>query len=357
MDIKKTINEYFQKFIKNTNERILLKTSIVNEVRRQIKLLESIKFKRAGDKFKNLKWKDNNEIGASIAIDLPIVRVSKRRIIDFRNIARPREAPRDFMNISKGTIVIDNKDNIIAVFITEDEDPDIKEMNRFGRELCELMEKYFLRKRRTFGFKNESIFDKRSGIDEYLGKNWIDGMIKYFDRRLGRNVITYRNRNVMANIDENFLFKLSYTYSALYMMERKHIPQIANKRLKLSNKLNFPGAIPGLPLSLLPSTTLAATVNFASRYSIHSTADGLTDSYSFIPPNTNKNQIFVCYDCGINFICNKNCVLYVPQDVIHATADTGNHGGCSFINLSKENLLFDVELNKEWYAKWRSILK
>ena len=140
-----TIKTYFSKFIRKENLRVPVKKSIVNLVRKEMKLLRNTKVKRLNVSikkktlYKSFVWSDNLGKGASIGIDLPILRKEGRNTIDLKKVKVPRKAPKRFLDIDRGCIVVDENNILMAVFVTEKEDPRIKELNKYTAELFHLI--------------------------------------------------------------------------------------------------------------------------------------------------------------------------------------------------------------------------
>jgi len=62
----------------------------------------------------------------------------------------------------------------------------------------------------------------------------------------------------------------------------------------------------------------------------------------------NKKQIFV-NGAGYYFNINKNSLIFQVGTDYHGTANTGDHGGYGFVNLSKKNLLLNTEHQQKLY--------
>jgi len=64
-----------------------------------------------------------------------------------------------------------------------------------------------------------------------------------------------------------------------------------------------------------------------------------------------KNYKFKNDKYNIEFLINRNCVLYQPPKDHHHTMNTGNHGGYGFVILSKSNLICDTEYTEYLWKK------
>lgn len=353
--VDETIRKYFDGFIKPSNRRKRLPHSVLRDVRSEINKLKQTKFKHKANS--QYYWKDNPASGIPINVDLPILVIDKENEIDLKKVPRPRKIPKKFINVHEGCIVVNKEGRILSVFMTEKEDPNIAKLNRFTEELCVLMDVYYPEKVHTFYFASSIFKPKKKNPQEYYGKNWVDGLIKYLHGPIGKGVVTYKNRKPEANDDNNFLFILSYLFAGLYELERQHIPQVGNYRKFIAKDIKYPGCIPGLPIDLLPATTIGGSTNFASRYHNDSTIKGITETIIWIPPKKGFKQVFVNYTAGVNFHLQTNCIMYIPGNIVHGTADTGKHGGCGFVNITKRNLVTHTEFNTKWYKEWRKVNK
>jgi hypothetical protein len=181
----------------------------------------------------------------------------------------------------------------------------------------------------------------------------MDGMIRNMKRTYGVQFIDYQTRHVQADEDEGFLHDLIFTYAAMYELEKKYCPAIAEQRLRLAKQYEFPGTFPGVPLKMHPATGVGASENFCSRIHADSSIHGITETIMWTPPRKGKHMYFIVPDYKLAFdLSHMPCVILQAPHVPHGTANTGNHGGFGFVNVSKRSLLTDTPFLKAWYKTW-----
>jgi hypothetical protein len=199
---------------------------------------------------------------------------------------------------------------------------------------------------------------KNMATARYTGKNWMDGMIRYFQgkaNKQGGTMITYQPRKPEADDDDDFLFDLVYTYSALYELEKRYTPDIAKYRLELAKKAEFVGAFPNVPLDRHCATGVGASLDFASAIHNDSGISGLSETIIWNLPVEGKKQYFISPTISLVFDLSKHkAIIFQPPKIPHSTVSTGNHQGIGLVNISKANLLADTDLNKKWFSIWRN---
>tara|TARA_R100000654_G_scaffold19326_4_gene39560 strand:- start:7440 stop:8501 length:1062 start_codon:yes stop_codon:yes gene_type:complete len=305
---------------------------------------------KAKDIEKKHKWRKCKSKLPSVAIDLPIIYDGD-----------------EYEDIDYSCIVLDRKtERILAVFIYETEDPNIREVVENGHRLLEGMRKHLKLKKKTFysGFGSKQEQDggvpsegqKQERIkrpDAYGGENYLDGLQRYLDPPTGRNVVCFYPRNPQAHLDEEYINDLLWVYCGLYELEKRHCPALADFRLKLAKKCDLLGLFPPVPIELNPSTCVGGSINFSNVPHNDSSRMGTTETIIWKPDENSKiPYVFRNILAKKTFQLNKCCLIYQVGTDLHNTMNTGNHGGVGFVNLSKSNLLSDTEFMRGWWDNW-----
>ena len=327
-------------FIDDSRIRKKLNENIITEVTSFIDNLKSnFKKKKINNKY-SWKFKSNNNL-SECDIDIPI------NYIDINNT--------DNKQVNKSGIFICNKTfRILCIFITSDDDDNIKLIMKNCRDVIKGFKKYYPVKKKLFYSGCDHIIEnnikiKKKRPDGYTGFNWLDGMQRYLHPIKKHQIITYYKRN--KNADDEFIIKLLKLYCGLYWLETQHVPNIAQIRLQNSIDCNFPGVFgKELPLRYNPATSVGSSLSFSSIPHVDSSIK-LTDSIIWEPDFENKiiPYIFRNSYAKINFLIDKPCMIYQPTKDLHGTVNTGEHNGVGFVNLSKSNLLNKTDYLKNWY--------
>jgi hypothetical protein len=333
-----------------------------------------LKHKMSAEKASHLHWGENPiEDEQSVCIDLPIIDVPKLRERDVRKKAIFQTVPsmkaEGFRFVDKGCIVVHNGE-IITIYITGDDDRALTEGAKHLVALGEQMKEYFPRKKPTF-YTKSNIFsrdkDEQQKIlkenkklvseDRYYGWNALDGMMRYFSGQAKQTVVDYHPRSPEASFDNDFLYNLTYSYNAIYALEKRYAPQIAKYRLLKAETVDKTSAIPGDPIKDLPATSLGASENFASALHDDSGIRGITESILWSKVKAGEHSYFVNDKAKIAFDLSKaNAMVLIPPKISHGTASTGEHGGYGFVIITKANQVADTPTNKDWYNAWRRYL-
>jgi len=333
-----------------------------------------LKHKMSAEKASHLHWGENPiEDEQSVCIDLPIIDVPKLRERDVRKKAIFQTVPsmkaEGFRFVDKGCIVVHNGE-IITIYITGDDDRALTEGAKHLVALGEQMKEYFPRKKPTF-YTKSNIFsrdkDEQQKIlkenkklvseDRYYGWNALDGMMRYFSGQAKQTVVDYHPRSPEASFDNDFLYNLTYSYNAIYALEKRYAPQIAKYRLLKAETVDKTSAIPGDPIKDLPATSLGASENFASALHDDSGIRGITESILWSKVKAGEHSYFVNDKAKIAFDLSKaNAMVLIPPKISHGTASTGEHGGYGFVIITKANQVADTPTNKDWYDAWRRYL-
>lgn len=350
---------------------------ILTKAFNEIDKIKKMRFK--SKKWDGLFWGENPHRDNPFTIDIPHIDIKdmiyKR---DFINKAvfydEPTIRKEGFKYIDESCIITHNNE-IVCVYITEKTDKAITKATERLVQLGHQMEQYYPTKDHTF-YTPFKLTDTKSSLQEkkdaykfkknhmkenrYTGKNWMDGMIRYFiglKNKQGGTMIAYQPRKVEANDDEDFLYNLVYTYCALYELEKRYCPDIAKYRYELAKEASFVGAFPNVPLERHCSTGCGASLDFSSSIHNDSGISGLTESIIWTKCSKNEKQLFVSPAIKLVFELSKqNAIIFQPPKIPHGTASTGNHNGYGFVNISKANLLSTSPLTKDYYDLWRKAL-
>lgn len=354
---KYTPNELLNEAIPIERMRKKAPDYIVKKVIDDIKKLEKIPFKKKT--YEDLFWGENPYNGKlpSLTIDLPIIDIKKLNIRDVRTkaIFETPESLRKkkYTKINKSCIITHNNE-IIMVYVRGKDDKAIYKATKHFKELGEQMMKYYPEKAHTF---YSGLFNKQDKESRYYGWNALDGFIRYLSSKYGNNIFTFHPRNAEAQFDLKFLYNLMYSYSAIYALEKRWAPAIAQYRLDKAKKVNKVSSIPPLPLEILPATSLGVSLNFASSLHDDSGVQGITETIAWEKVEKGKESYFVNDEAKMYFdIGSDNCFILIPPKIAHGTVNTGEHNGLGFVIITKQNLIADTDLTKKWYNTWRGWL-
>lgn len=377
------MRELFSRLAENRKRRPI-NPDIIKRVNKELDKLDRMPLKTKKGGYDNLFWADNpygdNKEGV-LTIDLPVVELDHIEPVpeDFINKAvfyDEKKVREQKIKYVKESCIITYKGEIMIVYITSKDDPAISKALEKIAVLQEQVAQYYPVKSNTFytpykltgkdatkkdkadatKFKAKQVADAR-----YTGKNWMDGMIRYFNgakNQQGGTMISYQPRSIEAYNDEEFLFNMVYTFSALYSLEKRYAPNIAKYRYELAKKVGFIGAFPKQDLERHCATGLAITVDFASAIHNDSGLKGMTETIAWVPPTDKKSkQYFISPTIKLVFdLTNyKTCILQPPR-VPHSTLQSGFHTGVGLVNITKANLVADTELTTNWYKIWKQSL-
>lgn len=353
-------------------------SNILTKAFKEIDKIKNIPFKKKD--WEDIFWSDNpNKNDIPLTIDIPIIEIDD---ITFNKDFHKNPLFYDENRIKKEgfkyvntSCIITHKGEIMIVYITEQTDKAITKATEKIIELGKQMERYYPVKEHTFYTpfkltksnstekeKKEATEFKRKHLkqDRYIGSNWMDGMIRYFiglKDNQGGTMISYQPRAVEANEDEEFLYNLIYTYSALYELEKRYAPQVAKYRYNLAKEAGFIGAFPNVPLERHCSTGCGASLDFASSIHNDSGMSGLTETIIWCKCKKGEHQLFVSPALKLVFDLSKyNAIILQPPKVPHGTASTGNHKGYGLVNITKANLVSKTEITNEYYNLWKKYL-
>jgi hypothetical protein len=329
-------------------------------------------------------WRKNDEKDNNLSINLPCIEIDELHNIpesEFRNKSvyyDMEKIEKDNIKMMNNSCVVVHKKEIMCVYVNEKTDKAITEATKHLKKLGEQMGKYYPCKEKGFysGFRLGAKTDEEKkaahefkkearSSDAYKGYNYLDGMIKYFKsysahypNRTTGTAVVYQPRDWKANEDEDFLYNLVYSYCALQELENRYCPAIAAARQRIAEKANYVGSLPNVPLSRCSATGLGASKDFASSLHNDSGIEGLTETIFWNKCDEGKKQLFVCPTLKLCFnLHDNNAIIFQPPKIPHGTADTGNHGGYGFVNITKQGVITTTQLNKDWFATWREFFK
>lgn len=365
--------------LKDERKRKKIKPSILKRVYTELNKIPKISYKKK--EYKDIYWGDNPYRTDCLTIDLPHIELDeiypmRKDFVKKAVFYDEDKVKKEGMKYVDESCVITYQGEIMIVYITEDTDRAITKATERIADLAIKMEQYYPVKEDTFYTpyvltdKNASLKEKKEAVKlkakfkaepRYTGKNWMDGMIKYFKgvkNSQGGTMITYQPRKVEADEDDEFLFNLVYTYCALYELEKRYTPAIAKHRYNLANSAEFVGAFPGVPLSRHCATGVGASLDFASAIHNDSGISGLSETIIWNLPEANMKQYFISPTLKLVFdLTKKKAIIFQPPKVPHSTLSTGNHRGVGLVNITKANVVADTDLNKKWFSIWRKYLK
>jgi hypothetical protein len=373
---KKRMLELFNG-LKDERKRRPVKQSILKKVYTELNKLEKIPYKKKN--WENLFWGENPNKENSLIIDLPLIEVDDMTYnVDFTKkpiyYDEERIKKEGIKYINK-SCVITHKGEIVLVYITEEYDRAITKATEKLLILGEGMNKYYPVKDHTFytRFKfakkdaNEEEkkevynFNKQQQKeDRYTGKNWMDGMIRYYlglKNNKGGTLISYQPRKLEADEDDEFMFALVYSFCALYSLEKRYAPAVAKYRYDLAKDAGFVGAFPNVPLERHCATGVGGSYDFSSSLHNDSGMSGLTETIFWNKCKKGEHQLFISPAIKLVFdLSNKNAIILQPPKIPHGTASTGNHNGYGFVNITKQNLVAKTDITKNYYDIWKKYL-
>ncbi len=361
------------KTIAPERKRHKIPQGVVSSAIKEVDAMSRIPYKK---KHYDLFWADNPYNDNPISIDLPVIELEhlypmKKDFINKAVFYTLDKVKKENIKIINKSCIVAYKGEIMAVYITSEADKAIIKATERVAKLAEYMETYHKVKEKTFYTpyvltksnptpeqKKEATKLKKDAIsvDRYSGKNWMDGMIKYFRGVKGDSgtVITYQPRDTEADENKDFLYDLIYTYMCLYELEKRYAPDVAKYRLELANKAGFVGAFPGVPLSRCPATGVGASHNFSSAIHNDSGIEGLTETIIWDLPSKGNKQYFISPTINMCFdLSTHNAVILQPPKVPHSTVDTGEHNGIGLVNITKKNLVASTDINKQYYGLYK----
>ena len=369
--------EHMNLLFKNMSEmrkRKKIKPSILKRAFTEVDKIKKISFRKK--EYSDIFWGDNPYKENSLVIDLPHIELEAITPVrqDFRKKAvyyDEERVKKEGMKYIDTSCVITYRGEIMIVYITETTDKAITKATERISSLAPKMEAYYPVKENTF-YSPFRLTDKDATIKEkqeayeykmkgkearYTGKNWMDGMIRYFQgskNSAGGTIVAYQPRKVEANDDDEFLFDLVYTYCALYELEKRYAPSIAKYRYELASNAGFIGAFPSVPLERHCATGVGASLDFASSIHNDSGISGLTETIIWNLPEKGMKQYFISPTINLVFDLTKHkAIILQPPKVPHSTLSTGNHKGVGLVNITKANIVAETELNKKWYSIWK----
>lgn len=345
-----------------SRNRNKIKEEVINELKQKLNELPQT-FKHTP--IQNYEWKYIKKSKLPhVNIELPImeVDVSKNPLV----IETHSEIP-DWTIVKHSCIVVDRKDKkILAVFIYADDDPNISRCVKNGFRLAELMDKYLPTKRTTFysqrGFKIDKTkigqpFDKiEVPFNKYTGKNWLEGLQRYYDGHKKSWVVKYYKRK--TDYCDEYEKELLWLYCSLYELEKRHCPAVAEFRYeRIKNIPDYTGCFYGCPIELNPATSMGGSVDFSSATHCDSSIRGTTETIIWKPkPDALKPYLFTNSVAKLHFCINRDCMIYQVGTDPHGTSNTGNHGGVGFVNLTKTFLSANTEFCNNLYKKFKTEL-
>ena len=346
--------------------------SVVAKAEAAVRKLESIPYKKmSAEKASHLHWGENPNDAQSVLIDLPIVDVETLRIRDVRNHTiyhTPTSLKNEGFKIFDKGCIVTHKGEILTIYITGADDRAVRECAKQMNKLIDQMKAYYPRKAATFYSGFDLVADKakraakkaerakktKGSPEKYHGWNALDGMIRHFTAVQHGNVYSYHPRNPIAAFDNDFLFNLIYTYNAIYALEKRYAPAVAQYRYDKAHNVDKAPAIPGDPLKALPATSLGASEDFASALHDDSGIKGITESIVWSKVKPGEKSYFVNDQTKMAFDLSKdNAMIMIPPKCSHGTANTGDHGGCGFVIITKANQVWDTADNRNWQKLWR----
>lgn len=371
---KERVIELFNK-LKPERKRKKIPKPIIDLAIKEVNKIKKIPFKHKD--YDNIFWGDNPIKETPLTINLPHIEVDELIDVpeDFIKSAvfyDTKKVKSQKIKIIKDSCVVTHKGEIMIVYITSKTDKAILKATERVNDLAKGLDKYYPVKKDSFytpflltkagATKAEkqatSKFKKeQASVPRYTGKNWMDGMIKYFigvkDSK-GGTMVSYQPRNPDADDDKQFLYDLIYTYMSLYELEKRYTPDVADYRLKLAKEAGFPSAFPGVPLDYHCSTGVGGSFDFSSAIHNDSGIKGLTETIIWNKPRNNENQYFVsptikmCFD-----LTDNKAIIFQPPKIPHSTLQSGEHNGIGLVNITKQNLVAKTEINKQYYDLWK----
>ena len=319
------------------------------------------------------KWTKNKSKLEQLLINLPVIEIDEKCKCEEGVFYDKEKIINDELKLIDKSCVVVYKGEIQIVYITEEYDKAITKATEKLKELGEQMNKYHRTKKKSFysSFKlgatteeekEEAHYFKKETHkdDKYKGSNWLDGLINFYlspcshypDRKYG-TLTTYQPREWEANNDDDFMFNLGYSYCALQELEKRYAPAITDERINKAKKAEFIGAIPNIPLERLAATGLGGSHNFSSVIHSDSGIEGLTETIFWTKCDEGKEQYFVSPTIKMYFDLSKhNAIILQPPKIPHGTADTGEHGGYGFVNITKQRCI-EKGTNIKSHIAWK----
>jgi hypothetical protein len=371
------VEELF-KGLPEIRKRIPIPDHILKRAFKEVDKLKAIPFKRKH--WDGIFWGENPITENVFTLDIPHIEVSDMTYTeDIHNDAifyDEKKIKKEGIKYVNKSCIITHKGEIVLVYITAKTDKSVKKASEKLRELGEQMNRYYPVKSKTFytpfiltkanptkqdlAKVKTDLESRNANVDRYSGKNWMDGMIRYhlgLKDKKGGTVIAYQPRKLEANDDEDFLFNLIYSFCALYELEKKYCPAVAEYRYKLAKDVGYVGSFPNVPLERHCATGVGGSYDFASSIHDDSGIKGLTESIIWSKCNKGSHQIFVCPPIKMCFDLSDNeAVIFQPPKIPHGTVSSGNHGGYGFVNITKRNLVIDTPITERYYQLWRKFL-
>ena len=359
-------------------KRKKINSNLLIKVFKEVDKIKKIPFRKKH--YEGIYWGDNPYRDNVLTIDLPHLELEDitpvpEDFIDKAVFYDEKKVKAQKMKYVDESCVITYKGEIMIVYITEETDKAISKATERIEALVPKFELYYPVKEDTFYTpfkltkKDPSLKDKEEASKfkkkhkaepRYTGKNWMDGMIRYFKgvkNKQGGTIISYQPRKVEAEKDYDFLFDLVYTYCSLYELEKRYCPDIAKYRLELASNAGFIGAFPNVPLERHCATGVGASLDFASAIHNDSGISGLSETIIWNLPERNMKQYFISPTIKLVFdLTKKKSIIFQPPKIPHSTLSTGDHKGVGLVNITKANLVADTELTKKWYSIWRDYL-
>lgn len=367
--------------LKETRKRHPVPNAILQRAFREVDKIKKIPFKK-GNYPSEMYWGDNPHTDNSLTIDLPHIELDtiyplKTDFIRNAVFYDEKKVKQENIKYVEDSCVITYKGEIMMVYITEKTDRAITKATERIKHLVPKFELYYPVKSDTFytpfkisttktpSRKEKTELNKfkasYTADPRYYGKNWMDGMIRYFQgmpNKKGGTHITYQPRDPASSQDEEFLFDLVYTYCALYELEKRYAPDVATYRLELAKNAGFVGAIPNVPLERHCATGMGASLDFSSAIHNDSGMSGLSETIIWDLPAQNEKQYFISPTIKLVFDLTKHrAIILQPPKIPHSTLSTGNHKGVGLVNITKANLVANTKLTSDWYGVWRKHLK
>ena len=360
-------------------KRKKINKNILTNVFKEVDKIKKIPFKKK--QYEDIFWGDNPYRDNPLTIDLPHIELNEITPVpeNFVNKAvfyDEKKVKAQKMKYVDESCVITYKGEIMMVYITEETDKAITKATERIDALLPKVEIYYPVKKDTFytPFKltkkdatlkekqEASTFKKKQSAEpRYTGKNWMDGMIRYFKgakNKQGGTIISYQPRKVEADDDDAFLFDLVYTYCSLYELEKRYCPDIAKYRLELASNSGYVGAFPNVPLDRHCSTGVGMSLDFSSSIHNDSGIGGLSETIIWNLPKQNMKQYFISPTIKLVFdLSKKKAIIFQPPKIPHSTLSTGEHKGVGLVNITKANLVADTELTNKWYSIWDNYLE
>ena len=274
--------------------------------------------------------------GISCNIDLPIVKVLGEHTL----------------HIEESCIILNEDNEIVNVFITEDQDKNICEILKNHKRFYELTKKYQKKKKNMFysvRFKRKSKGKPIEGTIKprikYGGENYLYGTQRFLHPVERKQMIRFFP--IKENYSDEFMKLKRDLFVGLADLEKLHIPVVAEHRYNLTK--DYPCVFRGLTRDRFSPTCMGSSYNFSNQPHSDSSVKGTMESILFAgrPNYKFKNDKY-----NIVFHLKKNCVLYQPPTDLHHTIDTGSHGGYGYVLLSKVNLCCKTKYTKELYTKF-----